>query len=143
MGDDVINLVGIFSTQVFRLSGVWQEQWRLYVIEWRLQAQLGYPDRGRPVTGNPEVCRQPHRRWEPLQYKGWKYPTPYQQAGYENQIFAKDTWGGTFHDDFQLQPDDTLVTEHWGSSGFSNTDLDYLLTKAAWLREDYRYRLGG
>ena len=71
----------------------------------------------------------PHRRWEPLQYKGWKYPTPYQQAGSESQIFAKDTWGGTFHDDFQLQPGDILVTEHWGSSGFPNTDLDHLLRR--------------
>ena len=71
----------------------------------------------------------PHHRWEPLQYKGWKYPTPYQQAGNENQIFARDTWGGTFHDDFQLQPDDILVKEHWGSSGFPNTDLDHLLRR--------------
>ncbi len=71
----------------------------------------------------------PHCRWEPLQYKGWKYPTPYQQAGTDNQIFAKDTWGGTFHDDFQLQPDDILVKEHWGSSGFPNTDLDHLLRR--------------
>ena len=71
----------------------------------------------------------PHRRWEPLQHEGWKYPTPYQQARYESQIFAKDTWGGTFHNDFQLQPGDILVTEHWGSSGFSNTDLAYLLKR--------------
>src|SRR5258705_9591084 len=71
----------------------------------------------------------PHRRWEPLQYKGWKYPTPYQQAGYESQIFAKDTWGGTFHDDFQLQPGDILIKEHWASSVFPNTDLYHLLRR--------------
>jgi nicotinamidase-related amidase len=71
----------------------------------------------------------PHRRWEPLQYEGWKYPTPYQQAGNKDQIFAKDSWGGTFHDDFQLQPGDILVKEHWGSSGFPNTDLDYPLRR--------------
>src|ERR1700736_1104792 len=69
----------------------------------------------------------PPQKPEPLQYKGWKYPTPYQQAGNKNQIFAKDTWGGAFHDDFQLQPGDVLAKEHWGSSGFPNTDLDYLL----------------
>jgi len=69
----------------------------------------------------------PHQRSEPLQYKGWKYPTPYQQAGNKSQIFAKDTWGGSFHDDFQLQPGDILVKEHWGSSGFPNTDLDHQL----------------
>jgi len=47
-----------------------------------------------------------------------RYLTPYQQAGNKNQIFAKDTWGGAFHDDFQLQSGDALVKEHWGSSGF-------------------------
>jgi hypothetical protein len=30
----------------------------------------------------------PHRRWEPGQYDGWKYLTPYQEAGNKNQIFA-------------------------------------------------------
>jgi len=69
----------------------------------------------------------PHQRSEPLQYKSWKYPTPYQQAGNKSQIFAKDTWGGSFHDDFQLQPGDILIKEHWGSSGFPNTDLDHQL----------------
>jgi hypothetical protein len=63
------------------------------------------------------------------QYDGWKYPTHYQQAGNKNQIFAKDTWVGAFDDNFQLQPGDVLVKEHWGSSGLPNTDLDYLLRR--------------
>jgi nicotinamidase-related amidase len=71
----------------------------------------------------------PHRRSEPGQYDGWKYPTPYQLAGHASQIFAKDTWGGTFHDEFQPQPGDVIVGEHWGSSGFPNTDLDYQLRR--------------
>jgi nicotinamidase-related amidase len=71
----------------------------------------------------------PHRRSEPGQYDGWKYPTPYQLAGHESQIFAKDTWGGTFHDDFQPLPGDVIVVEHWRSSGFPNTDLDYQLRR--------------
>ena len=50
-------------------------------------------------------------------------------GGNKNQIFAKDTWGGSFHDDFRLQPGDVLVKEHWASSGFPNTDLDYLLRR--------------
>ena len=33
----------------------------------------------------------------------------------------------TFHDDFQVQPGDIVATEHWGSSGFPNTDLDHQL----------------
>ena len=49
--------------------------------------------------------------------------TPYQRAGAQRQIFEKGTWGGTFHDDFQLQEGDIVAHEHWGSSGFANTDL--------------------
>ena len=35
--------------------------------------------------------------------------------------------GGTFHDDFQPKPGDIVAHEHWGSSGFANTDLDVQL----------------
>jgi nicotinamidase-related amidase len=71
----------------------------------------------------------PHHRWEPGDYVNWKYPSPYQLAGAEGQIFAKGTWGGTFRDDFQVQPGDIVATEHWGSSGFPNTDLDHQLKR--------------
>ncbi|PMZ30115.1 isochorismatase, partial [Pseudomonas sp. GW247-3R2A] len=37
------------------------------------------------------------------------------------------TWGGEWHPDFQPQAGDVIVKEHWGGSGFANTDLDYLL----------------
>ncbi len=47
----------------------------------------------------------------------------------ERQAFAKGTWGGTFHDDFQVQPGDIVATEHWASSGFPNTDLDHQLKR--------------
>jgi nicotinamidase-related amidase len=69
----------------------------------------------------------PHHRWEPGDYVKWNHPTPYQLAGAERQAFAKGTWGGTFHVDFQPQPDDIVVHEHWHSSGFANTDLDMQL----------------
>jgi nicotinamidase-related amidase len=69
----------------------------------------------------------PHHRWEPGDYATWNHPTPYQLAGAERQSFAKGTWGGTFHDDFQPQHGDIVVHEHWYSSGFANTDLDLQL----------------
>src|SRR5713101_5376038 len=53
----------------------------------------------------------------------------YQLLGSRNQVFAKGSWGGTFHDDFQVQPGDIVATEHWGSSGFPNTDLDHQLKR--------------
>jgi nicotinamidase-related amidase len=69
----------------------------------------------------------PHHRWEPGDYEHWKHPTPTQIASGQRQTFAKDTWGGTFHDDFQVQPGDTVIKEHWAQSGFANTDLDQQL----------------
>ena len=75
------------------------------------------------------VYHVPHHRWEPGLYANWKYPSPYQLGGVELQIFAKGTWGGTFHDDFQVQPGDIVATEHYGSSGFPNTDLDHQLKR--------------
>ena len=69
----------------------------------------------------------PHHRWESGDYVAFDNPSPYQLAGASAQIFAKGSWGGTFHDDFQPRPGDVVVHEHWGSSGFANTDLDLQL----------------
>ena len=69
----------------------------------------------------------PHHRYDPGDYVEWKHATPYQLSGARNQSFARGTWGGTFHDDFQPQKGDIVVHEHWGSSGFANTDLDQQL----------------
>ena len=50
------------------------------------------------------IFHVPHHRMEPGCYHDWKYPAPYQLLASENQVFAKDSWGGTFHPDFQVQP---------------------------------------
>ncbi len=69
----------------------------------------------------------PHHRYEEGDYVHWEHPTPYQLASAARKTFAKGTWGGTFHDDFQPKEGDITVHEHWGSSGFANTDLDFQL----------------
>jgi nicotinamidase-related amidase len=69
----------------------------------------------------------PHHRWEPGDYTNWKHATPRQLAGAKDQIFAKGTWGGEWHPDFVPQEGDTIIKEHWGQSGFANTDLDQQL----------------
>jgi nicotinamidase-related amidase len=69
----------------------------------------------------------PHRRWEPGDYEGWDHPNPYQLESGEKQVFAKGSWGGEWHPDFTPQPSDIVIQEHWGSSGFANTDLDFRL----------------
>ena len=76
-----------------------------------------------------KVYHVPHHRWEPGDYVNWKYPSPYQLGAGERQAFAKGTWGGTFHDDFQVHEGDIVVTEHWASSGFPNTDLEHQLKR--------------
>lgn len=69
----------------------------------------------------------PHHRAEPDDLSGWAHPSPYQLGGSKVQVFAKGSWGGEWHPDFAPQPSDIIVKEHWGSSGFANTDLDFLL----------------
>lgn len=69
----------------------------------------------------------PHHRWQAGDYVSFDNPSPYQLGSAKAQVFAKDSWGGTFHDDFQPQANDVVTLEHWGSSGFANTDLDLQL----------------
>ncbi|MGW1915185.1 isochorismatase family cysteine hydrolase [Streptomyces sp. NPDC002076] len=76
---------------------------------------------------NLRIFFVPHRRWEPGDYDGWDHPNPSQRKIQEGHHFARGSWGGEFHPDFQPQPGDVIAHEHWGSSGFANTDLDLLL----------------
>jgi nicotinamidase-related amidase len=69
----------------------------------------------------------PHKRWEPNDYKYWRYPNPTQVAIMDRHTFALGTWGGEWHPDFAPQEGDIIAKEHWGQSGFANTDLDLLL----------------
>jgi ureidoacrylate peracid hydrolase len=46
-----------------------------------------------------------------------------------HKSFEYGTWGGELRREFQPQPGDAVALEHWGSSGFANTDLDLQLKK--------------
>jgi nicotinamidase-related amidase len=74
-----------------------------------------------------QVFIVPHKRWEATDYQYWKHPNPTQLGIMERHTFAKGTWGGEWHPDFTPQQGDIIVKEHWGQSGFANTDLDMLL----------------
>ncbi|MEU6657570.1 isochorismatase family cysteine hydrolase [Streptomyces sp. NPDC046821] len=69
----------------------------------------------------------PHRQWEPGDYDTWNHPNASQLKISEQHTFARGTWGGEFHPDFQPQPGDIVAHEHWAQSGFANTDLDLQL----------------
>jgi nicotinamidase-related amidase len=74
-----------------------------------------------------QIFYVPHHRALPNEFKQWKHPTPYQLGGDQMQVFAAGTWGGEWHPDFVPQSGDVMIKEHWGSSGFANTDLDVQL----------------
>src|SRR6266545_7060274 len=70
-----------------------------------------------------------HRRYRPGDYETWKYIAPVQKAAWEHKSFEDGTWGGEIRSEFSPQPGDIVALEHWGSSGFANTDLDLQLKK--------------
>jgi nicotinamidase-related amidase len=69
----------------------------------------------------------PHHRYGPHDLDAWEHPTPYQVASAQMQTFARGEWGGEWFPEFAPHSNDVIVKEHWGSSGFANTDLDFLL----------------
>ncbi|MBV8681447.1 MAG: cysteine hydrolase [Caulobacteraceae bacterium] len=69
----------------------------------------------------------PHRRWEPGDYEDWAHPSPTQRQIIQRHSFARGEWGGEWHPDFAPKPGDIVAKEHWGQSGFANTDLDQQL----------------
>jgi len=70
-----------------------------------------------------------HRRYRPGDYENWKYIAPIQRAAWTHKSFEYGTWGGEFRSEFQPEPGEIVVAEHWCSSGFANTDLDLQLKK--------------
>lgn len=69
----------------------------------------------------------PHHRAQPTDFDGWNHPSPYQLGAHAAQVFAAGSWGGEWHPDFVPKPEDVMIKEHLGSSGFANTDLDVQL----------------
>jgi ureidoacrylate peracid hydrolase len=70
-----------------------------------------------------------HRRYRPGDYETWKYIAPVQKAAWKNKTFEYGTWGGEIRTEFAARPGEIVALEHWGSSGFANTDLDLLLKR--------------
>jgi ureidoacrylate peracid hydrolase len=68
-----------------------------------------------------------HHRYRPGDYESWKYIAPIQRAAWEHKTFEFGTWGGEIRSEFAPKPGESVVAEHWCSSGFANTDLDLQL----------------
>jgi nicotinamidase-related amidase len=69
----------------------------------------------------------PHHRFKPGDLDGWLHPTPYLVRSQQGLVFQQGEWGGEWFPEFAPQPGDIVVREHWSSSGFANTDLDFRL----------------
>jgi ureidoacrylate peracid hydrolase len=70
-----------------------------------------------------------HHRYRSGDYETWKYIAPVQKAAWMHKTFENGTWGGEIRSEFTPQPGDVVALEHWGSSGFANTDLDLQLKR--------------
>jgi ureidoacrylate peracid hydrolase len=70
-----------------------------------------------------------HHRYRPGDYETWKYIAPVQKRAWLSKAFENGTWGGEIRSEFAPQPGETVALEHWGSSGFANTDLDLQLKR--------------
>jgi ureidoacrylate peracid hydrolase len=70
-----------------------------------------------------------HRRYRPGDYETWKHIAPVQKAAWGNRTFEYGTWGGEIRSEFAPQTGEIVALEHWGSSGFANTDLDLQLKR--------------
>jgi nicotinamidase-related amidase len=70
-----------------------------------------------------------HRRYRPGDYETWKYIVTIQKAAWHRKSFEYGTWGGEFRAEFVPAPGEIVASEHWCSSGFTNTDLDLQLKK--------------
>lgn len=75
------------------------------------------------------VCYALHHRYRPGDYETWKHIAPIQRAAWMRKTFEYGTWGGELRAEFAPGPGEVVAQEHWGSSGFANTDLDLQLRK--------------
>ncbi|KAF7979454.1 hypothetical protein HWV62_42259 [Athelia sp. TMB] len=70
-----------------------------------------------------------HQQYEEGHYDGWKHMGITHPNIKAKKMFEKGSWGAGFYEGFepQLSNGDVVVSKHWNSSSFANTDLDYQL----------------
>ncbi|KAJ6557919.1 Isochorismatase-like protein [Mycena capillaripes] len=70
-----------------------------------------------------------HQQFHAGQYDDWKHMTASQVSLRDNKVFEEGSWGAQFYEG--LEPDfsngDVVVSKHWNSSSFANTDLHFQL----------------
>jgi nicotinamidase-related amidase len=74
-----------------------------------------------------QVVIAPHRRWRPGDFEGWLRPGRPHRTIRDGKVYEVGTSGGEWYPDFAPRDGDIVASEHWGMSGFANTDLDQQL----------------
>jgi nicotinamidase-related amidase len=69
-----------------------------------------------------------HHRYRPGDYETWDHMAPVQERAWQTGRSRTATWGGEVREGSSRGAGDVVALEHWGSSGFANTDLDQQLT---------------
>ncbi|KAL4899109.1 hypothetical protein BDW74DRAFT_189556 [Aspergillus multicolor] len=70
-----------------------------------------------------------HQQWAPGRFSGWRHMAPNQVRQEETHYFEEGSHGAQIYEG--LEPDvgngDVVVSKHWCSDSFQNTDLEYQL----------------
>jgi len=70
-----------------------------------------------------------HQPSRPGNFEGWKHMMAVHSSQKDNYAFEEGAFGGTIYEGMEpkLENGDVVVSKHWSSSSFQNTDLNYQL----------------
>jgi len=70
-----------------------------------------------------------HQQYKPGFFNGWKHMKALHESQMKNKVFEEGSWGAQIFEGMEPKLDngDVVVSKHWSSSSFQNTDLDYQL----------------
>ncbi|KAK5019636.1 hypothetical protein LTR16_000191 [Cryomyces antarcticus] len=70
-----------------------------------------------------------HQQYKPGNYDGWQQMTANHVALKEGKVFEEGSWGARIFEGMEpvRENGDVVLSKHWNSSSFQNTDLDFLL----------------
>jgi len=70
-----------------------------------------------------------HQPFKAGNFDGWKHMMGIHSAQNETHVFEEGSWGAKIFEGMEpkLENGDVVVSKHWSSSAFQNTDLNYQL----------------
>jgi len=70
-----------------------------------------------------------HQQYKKGFFDGWKHMKALHESQKDNKVFEEGSWGAQIYEGMEpvLENGDVVVSKHWTSSSFQNTDLDFQL----------------